>query len=285
MKKLPWLQIKLLFSSLAQPCPTLCDQHARPPCSSPTPGACSNSCALSWWCHQTISFLVVPFSSYLQSFPASRSFQMSQLLASDGQSIGVSASVLPMYIQDWFPLALTGLIFLLSKGFSRVFFNTSSKASALWQSDLFMVQLSFPYLTTGKAITLTIQPWVGKVVSLLFNMMSQLVIAFLPKEQVSFNLMAAVTIHSDFGAQESNVPHCLPIYLPWSDGTRYHDLSFLNVEFSVSFFTLLFHFHEEALSFLFISCRKGGFTCVSEVIDILETQINTEPGQANVIAQ
>ena len=118
MKKLPWLQIKLLFSSLAQPCPTLCDQHARPPCSSPTPGACSNSCALSWWCHQTISFLVVPFSSYLQSFTASRSFQMSQLLASDGQSIGVSASVLPMYIQDWFPLALTGLIFLLSKGFS-----------------------------------------------------------------------------------------------------------------------------------------------------------------------
>ena len=116
-------------------------------------------------------------------------------------------------------------------------------------------------------------------------MMSKLVIAFLPKEQVSFNFMAAVTIHSDFGAQESNVPHCFPIYLPWSDGTRYHDLSFLNIEFSVSFFTLLFHFHEEALSFLFISCRKGGFTCVSEVIDILETQINTEPGQVNVIAQ
>ena len=80
-------------------------QHARSPCPSPTPGACSNSCPLSWWCHPTILSSVIPFSSCIQSFPASGSFQMSQLFASDGQSIGVSASasVLPMNTQDWFP--------------------------------------------------------------------------------------------------------------------------------------------------------------------------------------
>ena len=96
-------------------------QHARPPCPSPTPGACSNSCPSSQWCHPTISSSVVPFSSCLQSFPASGSFPMSQLFASGGQSVGVSASasVLPMNIQDWFPLGWTGLI-LQSKGLSRV---------------------------------------------------------------------------------------------------------------------------------------------------------------------
>ena len=101
-------------------------QHARLPCPSPTPGAYSHSCALRWWCHLTISSSVVPFSSCLQSFPASGSFQMSQLFASGGQSIGVSAwaSVLPMNIQDWFPLGWTHWISLQSKGFSRVFSNT-----------------------------------------------------------------------------------------------------------------------------------------------------------------
>ena len=84
-------------------------QQARPPCPSPTPGAYSNSCPLSRWCHPTISWCVVPFSSHLQSFPASRSFQMSQFFTSGGQSVGASASasVLPMDIQDWFPLRLT----------------------------------------------------------------------------------------------------------------------------------------------------------------------------------
>ena len=84
-------------------------QHARLPCPSPTPKACSNSCPLSWWCHPTISSSVIPFSSYLQSFQASGSFPMSQLFASGGQSVGVSASasILPMNIQDWFPLGFT----------------------------------------------------------------------------------------------------------------------------------------------------------------------------------
>ena len=87
---------------------------------------CSNSCPLTQWCHPTISSSVIPFSSHLQSFPAAESFQMSQFFASGAQSIGVqaSASVIPMNIQDWFPLGFTGWISLKSKGLSRVFFNT-----------------------------------------------------------------------------------------------------------------------------------------------------------------
>ena len=102
-------------------------QHARPPCSPPTPRVYSNSRPLSRWCHPTISFSVVPFSSGPQSFPAPGSFQMSPLFASSGQSIGVSASTsaLPMNIQDWFPLGWTGGISLQSKGLSRVFYNTT----------------------------------------------------------------------------------------------------------------------------------------------------------------
>ena len=100
-------------------------QHARLPCPSPTPRACSNACPSSQWCQPTVSSSVVPFSSCLQSFPVSGSFPMSQFFASSGQSIGASASVLPMNIQCWFPLGLTGLISLLPKGLSRVFSNTT----------------------------------------------------------------------------------------------------------------------------------------------------------------
>ena len=102
-------------------------QHARIPCPSPTPRACSNSCPSSRWCHPTISCSVVPFSSCLQSFPASGSFLVSQFFTSGGQSnrISASASVLPMNIQDWFPLGWTGWISLQSKGLSSVFSNTT----------------------------------------------------------------------------------------------------------------------------------------------------------------
>ena len=102
-------------------------QHARPPCPSPTPRVYSNSCPLNQWCHPTISASFFPFSSRLQSFPASGSFQMSQFLTSGGQSTGVSdsASVLPMNTQDWFSLGWTGWISLQSKGLSRVFSNTT----------------------------------------------------------------------------------------------------------------------------------------------------------------
>ena len=112
--------------------------HARPPCPSPTPGACSNSCPSSQWCHPTISSSVVPFSSCLQSFPAPGSFPVSQFFTSGGQSIGASASasVLPMNIQDYFPLGWTGLISFQSKGLSRVFSNT------IVQKHQFCAQLS-----------------------------------------------------------------------------------------------------------------------------------------------
>ena len=100
-------------------------QHPMPPCPSLTPRACSNSCPLSWWCHPIISSSFVPFSSCPQYFPASGSFPMSQLFASGGQSIKVSASVLTINIQAWFPFGLTGLISLQSKGLSRVFSNTT----------------------------------------------------------------------------------------------------------------------------------------------------------------
>ena len=102
-------------------------QHVRLPCPLPTPGACSNSYPLRWWCHPTILSSVIPFSSHLQSFPASGSFQMSQLFASGGQSMGVSAwtSILLMNIQDWFPFGWTSWISLQSKGLSRVFSNTT----------------------------------------------------------------------------------------------------------------------------------------------------------------
>ena len=127
-------------------------QHARPPCPSPTPRVHPNSCASSWWCHPTISSSVVPFSSCLQSFPASGSFPVNQFFVSGGQSIGVWASttVLPMNTQDWFPLVWTGWISLQSKGLSRVFSNiTVQKHPILQCSAFFIVQLSDPYMTTG----------------------------------------------------------------------------------------------------------------------------------------
>ena len=105
-------------------------QHTRLLCPSPTPRAWSNSCPLSLWCHPTTSSSVIPFSSYLQSFPASGSFPMSQLFVSGGQNIraSASASVLPVNIQDWFPLELTGLISLQSRGLSRVFSTPQLKS-------------------------------------------------------------------------------------------------------------------------------------------------------------
>ena len=113
-------------------------QDARPPCPSPSPGVYSNSCPLSWWCHPPISSSVVLFSSCLQCFPASGSFQMSQFLALGGQSIGVSAStsVLPMNIQDWSPLEWTGWISLQSKGLSRVFSNTTVQKHQFFGTQL-----------------------------------------------------------------------------------------------------------------------------------------------------
>ena len=137
----PWLPKVIQFSSVAQSCQTLRPlglKHIRFPCPSPTPGAYSNSCPLSRWCHPIISSSVVCFSSCLQSFQASGSFQMSQFFTSGGQRIGVSASasVLPMIIQDWFPLGLIDWISLLSQGLSRVFSNTTVQKHQFFGTQL-----------------------------------------------------------------------------------------------------------------------------------------------------
>ena len=144
-------------------------QHTRPPCPSATPRVYPNSCPLSRWCHPTISSSVVPFFCP-QPFPASGSFQMSQLFASGGQSTGVSASasVRPVNTQDWSPLGWTGWISLQSNGlFKSLLQHHSFKASILWCSAFLVVQLSHPYMTTGKTIALTRWTFVDKVMSLL----------------------------------------------------------------------------------------------------------------------
>ena len=121
-------------------------QHARPSCQSPTPRAYSNSYPLSLWCHPTIWTYVIPFSSCPQSFPASRSFRMSQFFASSGQNTGVSAStsVLPMNIQDWSPLGWTGWISLQSKWLSKSLVQHHSSKASILRSAFFIAQLSHP---------------------------------------------------------------------------------------------------------------------------------------------
>ena len=153
-----------------------------------SPRVCSNLCPLSQWCHPTISSSVIPFFSHIQSFPASESFPMSQLVAWGGQSIGVSASasILSMSIQDWFPLGWTGWISLRSKGLSRVFSTPQFKS-------INSLALSFLYSLTLTSIhdywknhSLTRWTFVGKVMSLLLNMLSRLVITFLPRNKCLF---------------------------------------------------------------------------------------------------
>ena len=192
-------------------------QHARPPCPSPTPRVYSNSFPLNRWCHPTISSSVIPFSSRLQSFPASGSFQMSQFFTSGPKYWSFSFSISPpnehsgliSFRMDWLDLlAVHGTL-------KSLLWHHNTKAWILWCSAFFIVQLSHPYMTTGKTIALTRQTFVGKVMSLLFNMLSRLVIGMLSsKQQAFFSFRAAVTIFSGFGAPENKVCHCfhcLPI--------------------------------------------------------------------------
>ena len=141
-------------------------QHARLPCPSPNPGVCSNSCPSSWWCHPTIPSSLAPFPFCPQIFPTSGSFTMSQLFVSGGQVIGASVLVLPLNIQGWLPLGLTGY-----SPCSRRDSQESSLAPLfedISSSEFFMVQYSHPYMTTRKNIALNIQPFFGKVMSLFF---------------------------------------------------------------------------------------------------------------------
>ena len=149
--------------------------NIRLPCPSPTSGAHANSCPSRWWCHPSISYTVILFSSCLQSFPAWGSFPVSQFFASGGLSIGISASawVLPKNIQDWFPLRWTGWISLQSKGLSRIFSNATVQKHQFFDAQLSWVQLSHPYRTTGKNIILARWTFISKVMSLLFNILSR----------------------------------------------------------------------------------------------------------------
>ena len=172
-----------LLSSVAQFCLILCDphglQHPRLSCPSQTPGAYSNSCPLSWWCHPTISSSVVHFSSCLPQHQG-----LFQWVSSSHQVAKVLEFQLPINIQDWFILGWTGWISMAVQGtLKSLLQHHSIKASILWHSAFFIVQLSHPYMTTGKTIALTRQTFVGKVVSLLFNMLSWLVITFLPRSK------------------------------------------------------------------------------------------------------
>ena len=147
--------------------------------------------------------------------------------------------------------------------------HRSSKASILWLSAFFTVQLSHPYMTTGKTIALTRWTFVGKVMSLLSNMLSRLVITFLPRSKrplISWLQSPSAVILEPRKIKSDTVSTVSPCICHEVMGC--HDLSFLNIEFEVRFFTLFFHFHQEALQFLFTFCHRGGVICISEVIDI-----------------
>ena len=195
-------------------------QHSRLPCPSPSPGACSNSCPLSRWCHATISSSVVPFSSCLQSFPASGSFSMSQLFALKYWSFRFSISPSNEY-SGLISFRIDLFDFLAVQGtLKSLLQHHSLKTSILWHSAFFMVQLSHPYMTTGKTIALTRWTFASKVMSLLFKMLSRFVTVFFfffPRSKhlliAWLQLPSAVILEP----QENKVCHCfhcLPIYLP-----------------------------------------------------------------------
>ena len=206
-------------------------QHAKPPCPLPTPGVQSNWHPWSWWCHLAISSSVVLFSSCYQSLPAWESFPMSQLLAKvlEFQLSHHSFQRTPStdVRMDWLDLlAVQGTLNSLLQ-------HHSSKASIFWCSAFFTVQLSHPYMTTGKTTALIRQTFVGKVMSLLFNMLSRLVITLLPRSKHLLISWLQSPSASDSRAPKNKVWHCFhyfSIYFPWSDGTGCHDLRFLNVE-------------------------------------------------------
>ena len=200
-------------------------QHARLPCPSLSPRVCSNSRPLSWWCHPTISSSVVPFFSRLQSFPDSGSFPVSQFIRWPKYwSFSFSISPSNEY-SGLISFRTDGLDLLAVQGtLKSLLQHHSSKASILQCSAFFIVQLSHLYMTTGKTT------FVGKVMSLLFNMLSRLVITFLPGNKcllISW-LQSPSAVILEHKNKVSHCFHCFPIYLPRSDGTTRH-LSFLNV--------------------------------------------------------
>ena len=202
-------------------------QNVTLPCSSPSPGVCSNSCPLNRWCHPIISPSVVPFSSCPQSFSASGSFPMSWPFTSGGQSIGASASVLPVNSQSWFPLGLTGLISLLSKGLSRVFFSTTIRKHQLFnaQPSLWSTLTSLHDYWKHRSFDYIDLSWQWD--ALLFNVLSRFVTAFLPRSKhlLIWRLQSPSPVI--FRAQENKICLCFHIFphifvmkwwdqMPWS---------------------------------------------------------------------
>ena len=224
-------------------------QHASLLCPPLSLGICLNSCPLSRWCHLIISSSAIRFSLCLQSFPASGSFPVSRFFTSGGQRIGASASVLPMNIQDWLPLELTGLTSLQSEALSRDFSSTT-----IWKHHSLV--LSLLYGPTPMSVHDYLEKHSFYYMDLCqqsdvsaLNMLSRSVITFLPRSKhllISWQQSQSTVI----GAQEKKICHyshfsCFD--LPWCDGTGCYDLSFMNVEFQARFFTLLFYPHQEAL--------------------------------------
>ena len=244
-----WVASTFSYCSVAQWCPTLCD-----------PIDAAHQASLSFTISQSLLKLmsiqsVIPSDHLILShpllllpsiFPSIGSCSVSWHFASGAQTIGASASMLLMNSQDWFPLGLTGLIFLLSKGLSRVFPNTTVQKHQFFDAQPFYS----PTLTSihyyWKTIALTIWIFVSKLISLLFNMLPRFVIAFLPRSKRLLISWLQSPSCSDFRAQENKICKCfhfLPICLPWSHGTRCHDLCLseccFKLAFSLSSFTFI----------------------------------------------
>ena len=212
-------------------------QHARPPCPS-SPRVSSNSHPSTRWCHPKISSSIIPFSFWLHFFPSIRVFSNKSALHirwpkywSFNFSISPSNeySGLISFRMDWLDLLA------LHRTLKSLLQHHSSKASILWHSAFFILQLSHTYMTTGKTIALTRWAFVGTVMSVLFNMLSRLVIAFLPRSECllisQLHSSSAVILEPPHTKKYvCHCFHCVPIYFPWNDGTRCHDLCFLNVE-------------------------------------------------------
>ena len=206
-------------------------QHGRPPCPSPTPGVHPNPCPLSRWCHPTISSLPSPSPPALNLSQHQCLFKWVALHIRWSFNFNINPSSehpgLIYFWMDWLDvLAVQGIL-------KRLLQHHSSKALIPLCSVFFIVQLSHQYMTTGKTIALTRWTYADRVMSLLFNMLSRLVITFLPRSKrllISW-LQSPFAVIWELRKIVCRCFHCFPIYLPWSDGTRCHDLSFLNIEF------------------------------------------------------
>ena len=225
-----YINIYILYCccSVTQSCPTLWPhglQLARPPCPSPSPGVCPSSYSLFSWCCPIISSSDTLLSFCSQSFPASGTFPIGCLVhirRSKYWSFSFSISPSTEWIfhvdfLDWFDLLA------IQVTLRSLLLHHSLKASTLWCSAFFTAQLSQPYMTPGKTIALTLWTFVNRVMSLFFNTLSRLFIAILDKKQLFSDFVAAVTVHTDFGAQEEEIGHyfCFcPFYFPCGNGAR-----------------------------------------------------------------